>query len=119
LLIFDVLASKQPQEDVLDLLKKEKSMARAEHDACANAISESQRATASKVESTIRAMKEAKKKAEIAQIKMLKMKVQIDSITVVQNDESFMFSGPLYDEWTRYKDTGGLNDFGYYRLTKK
>jgi len=117
--VFDLLASKEPKEDVLDLLKKEKSKARAEHDACTNAIAVSQQATASKVEATIKAMKEANKKAKIAQIKMLKMKVQIDSITVVQNDESFMFSGPLYEEWIRYKDSGGINDFGYYRLTKK
>ena len=119
MLAIDVLATKEPEVDVLDLLKKEKSMAQAEHHACANAIQASQQATASKVEATIKAVEEAEKVAEMALKEMTMMKVQMDSITVIQNDESFMFSGPLYDEWVKYKDTGGTSDFEYYRLYKK
>jgi hypothetical protein len=119
MLAIDVLATKEPETDVLDLLKKEKSMAQAEHHACANAIQASQQATASKVEATIKAVEEAEKVAEMALKEMTMMKTQMDSITVVQNDESFMFSGPLYDEWVKYKDTGGTSDFEYYRLYKK
>ena len=119
MLAIDVLATKEPKVDVLDLLKKEKSMAQAEHHACANAIQASQQATASKVEATIKAVEEAEKVAEMALKEMTMMKTQMDSITVMQNDESFMFSGPLYDEWVKYKDTGGTSDFEYYRLYKK
>ena len=119
MLAIDVMATKEPEVDVLDLLKKEKSMAQAEHHACANAIQASQQATASKVEATIKAVEEAEKVAEMALKEMTMMKTQMDSITVMQNDESFMFSGPLYDEWVQYKDTGGTSDFEYYRLYKK
>jgi hypothetical protein len=119
MLAIDVLATKKPEVDVLDLLKKEKSMAQAEHHACANAIQASQQATASKVEATVKAVEEAEKVAEMALKEMTMMKVQMDSITVMQNDDSFMFSGPLYDEWVKYKDTGGTSDFEYYRLYKK
>jgi hypothetical protein len=119
MLAIDVLATKKPEEDVLDLLKKEKFMAQAEHHACAAAISESQQATASKVEATVKAVKEAEMKAEMAMKEMTMIKVQMDSITVMQNDDSFMFAGPLYDEWVKYKDTGGTSDFEYYRLYKK
>jgi hypothetical protein len=119
MLAIDVLATKEPEVDVLDLLKKEKSMAQAEHHSCSNAIQASQQATASKVEATVKAVEEAEKVAEMALKEMTMMKVQMDSITVMQNDDSFMFSGPLYDEWVKYKDTGGTSDFEYYRLYKK
>jgi division protein CdvB (Snf7/Vps24/ESCRT-III family) len=71
MLAIDVLATKEPEVDVLDLLKKEKSMAQAEHHACANAIQASQQATASKVEATIKAVEEAEKVAEMALKEML------------------------------------------------
>lgn len=119
MLAIDAIATEKPEPDVLDLLKQEKMMARAEHHACASAIKESQQATASKVEATVKAVEEAEIKVELAMKEMTMMKVQIDSITVVQNDDSFMFSGPLYEEWTRYIDTGGTSDFEYYRLYKK
>jgi hypothetical protein len=119
MLAIDAIATEKPEPDVLDLLKQEKMMARAEHHACASAIKESQQATASKVEATVKAVEEAEIKVQLAMKEMTMMKVQIDSITVVQNDDSFMFSGPLYEEWTRYRDTGGTSDFEYYRLYKK
>jgi len=119
LLAIDAIATEKPEPDVLDLLKQEKMMARAEHHACASAIKESQQATAQTVEATVKAVEEAEIKVELAMKEMTMMKVQIDSITVVQNDDSFMFSGPLYEEWTRYIDTGGTSDFEYYRLYRK
>jgi hypothetical protein len=50
---------------------------------------------------------------------MTLMKVQLDSIVVVTEEVEETFSGPIYDEWLKYRDTGGLSDFEYYRLYKK
>ena len=118
MLAIDVLATKKPEPDILDLLKQEKSMAQAEHHACANAIQASQQATASKVEATIKAVEEAEKKAEMALKEMTMMKVQLDSVATVTEDNTWMYQGALYDEWKKYRDSGGTSDFEYYRLYK-
>lgn len=115
----DAVATKKPEADILELLRKEKSMAQAEHHACATAIKQSQQATASKVEATVKAVEQAEKLAEIAMKEMTLMKVQLDSVVTVNEDNSWMYQGPLYEEWKQYRDTGGTSDFEYYRLYKK
>ena len=119
MLAIDAVATKKPEPDVLDLLKQEKMMARAEHTACATAIQESQQATAQTVEATVKAVEEAEIKVELAMKEMTLMKVQFDSVATVTEDDSWMYQGPLYDEWKQYRDTGGTSDFEYYRLYKK
>lgn len=119
LLAIDAIATEKPKADVLDLLKQEKMMARAEHNACASAIKESQQATAQTVEATVKTVEEAEIKVELAMKEMTLMKVQLDSIVVVTEEVEETFSGPIYDEWLKYRDTGGLSDFEYYRLYKK
>jgi preprotein translocase subunit YajC len=119
LLAIDAIATEKPEPDVLDLLKQEKVMARAEHNACASAIKESQQATAQTVEATVKAVEEAEIKVELAMKEMTLMKVQLDSVATVTVEDSWMYQGPLYDEWKQYRDTGGTSDFEYYRLYKK
>jgi preprotein translocase subunit YajC len=119
LLAIDAIATEKPEPDVLDLLKQEKVMARAEHNACASAIKESQQATAQTVEATVKTVEEAEIKVELAMKEMTMMKVQLDSVATVTVEDSWMYQGPLYDEWKQYRDTGGTSDFEYYRLYKK
>lgn len=119
MLAIDAIATEKPEPDVLDLLKQEKMMARAEHNACASAIKESQQATSQTVEATVKAVEEAEIKVELAMKEMTLIKVQLDSVTTVTEDDSWMYQGPLYDEWKQYRDTGGTSDFEYYRLYKK
>ena len=49
---------------------------------------------------------------------MTMMKVQLDSVATVTEENSWMYQGPLYEEWKQYRDSGGTSDFEYYRLYK-
>ena len=68
--------------------------------------------------STIKAVEEAEKKAEMALKEMTMMKVQLDSVATVTEENSWMYQGALYEEWKQYRDSGGTSDFEYYRLYK-
>lgn len=118
MLAMDVLATKKPKDDILDLLKKEKSMAQQDHRASASVIQESQQATALKVEKTVRAVAEAENMARSAIYKMTTIQIQLDSIVTGEDLDTLLFRGAVYEQWIQYRDSGGLDEFDNYRINK-
>lgn len=118
MLAIDVLATKEPKDDILDLLKKEKSMAQQDHRASDLVIQESQQATALKVEKTVRAVAEAENMARRAIYKMTTIQIQLDSILTGKDLDTLLFKGAVYEGWIQYRDSGGLDEFDNYRMNK-
>jgi hypothetical protein len=78
----DTLATENPKESVLDLLKKERELALQEHQAASAAIAASQAATASKVDAAVAAMDSVKNEAKKLQDEIKAIEVAADSINL-------------------------------------
>jgi uncharacterized protein (DUF2147 family) len=78
----DTLATENPKESILDLLKKERELAIQEHAAASAAIAASQAATASKVDAAVAAMDSVKNEAKKLQDEIKAIEVAADSINL-------------------------------------
>ena len=78
----DTLATENPKESILDLLKKERELAIQEHQAASAAIAASQAATASKVDAAVAAMDSVKNEAKKLQDEIKAIKVAADSVNI-------------------------------------
>ena len=78
----DTLATENPKESILDLLKKERELALQEHQAASEAIAASQAATASKVDAAVAAMDSVKNEAKKLQDEIKAIEVAADSINL-------------------------------------
>jgi len=78
----DTMATENPKESVLDLLKKERELALQEHQAASAAIAASQAATASKIDAAVAAMDSVKNEAKKLQDEIKAIEVAADSINL-------------------------------------
>jgi uncharacterized protein (DUF2147 family) len=78
----DTLATENPKESILDLLKKERELALQEHQAASEAIAASQAATASKVDAAVAAMDSVKNEAKKLQDEIKAIEVAADSVNL-------------------------------------
>jgi hypothetical protein len=78
----DTLATENPKESILDLLKKERELALQEHQAASEAIAASQAATASKVDAAVAAMDSIKNEAKKLQDEIKAIEVAADSVNI-------------------------------------
>jgi uncharacterized protein (DUF2147 family) len=78
----DTLATENPKESILDLLKKERELALQEHAAASAAIAASQAATASKVDAAVAAMDSVKNEAKKLQDEIKAIEVAADSVNI-------------------------------------
>jgi len=78
----DTLATENPKESILDLLKKERELALQEHQAASAAIAASQAATASQVDAAVAAMDSVKNEAKKLQDEIKAIEVAADSVNL-------------------------------------
>lgn len=78
----DTMATENPKESILDLLKKERELALQEHQAASAAIAASQAATASKIDAAVAAMDSVKNEAKKLQDEIKAIEVAADSINL-------------------------------------
>jgi hypothetical protein len=78
----DTLATENPKESILDLLKKERELALQEHQAASEAIAASQAATASKIDAAVAAMDSVKNEAKKLQDEIKAIEVAADSVNI-------------------------------------
>lgn len=65
-------------------------------------------------------LKIVSEKVEIFATRMVEVGLDTTvSVVNVNEEETFVFKGALYDEWLEYKKNGGESEFEYYRLYKK
>lgn len=65
-------------------------------------------------------LKIVSEKVEIFATRMVEVGLDTTvSIVNINEEETFVFKGALYDEWLEYKKNGGESEFEYYRLYKK
>ena len=78
----DTMATENPKESILDLLKKERELALQEHQAASAAIAASQAATASKIDAAVAAMDSVKNEAKKLQDEIKAIEVAADSVNL-------------------------------------
>ena len=78
----DTMATENPKESILDLLKKERELAIQEHQAASAAIAASQAATASKIDAAVAAMDSVKNEAKKLQDEIKAIEVAADSVNL-------------------------------------
>jgi len=78
----DTMATENPKESILDLLKKERELALQEHEAASAAIAASQAATASKIDAAVAAMDSVKNEAKKLHDEIKAIEVAADSINL-------------------------------------
>lgn len=78
----DTMATENPKESILDLLKKERELALQEHEAASAAIAASQAATASKIDAAVAAMDSVKNEAKKLQDEIKAIEVAADSVNL-------------------------------------
>lgn len=78
----DTMATENPKESILDLLKKERELALQEHEAASAAIAASQAATASKIDAAVAAMDSVKNEAKKLQDEIKAIEVAADSVNI-------------------------------------